>query len=70
MFVEEETYEFIRSKYDKSVMKYICVAKESNVDDPMGRIHMQIIFYEKRTIYTRFMDRFLGKYFPDFSRYD
>ncbi|CAF2144246.1 unnamed protein product [Rotaria magnacalcarata] len=45
-------------------LRYVCVAKELGSIDTIRRIHIQIIQWEKESVYECFMDEYLGKFLP------
>jgi hypothetical protein len=58
--LEERAFKHIFQIFDKKTIRYVCVANETDMNENMPRLNIQIILYEKKSIYTPFMDKFLG----------
>ncbi|CAF1927569.1 unnamed protein product [Rotaria magnacalcarata] len=48
-------------------LRYVCVAKELGSIDTIRRIHIQIIQWEKESVYECFMDEYLGLNFIEYG---
>lgn len=55
-----DTLRHIQNMPKNETIRYICVSNEIVPNEKLPRVNVQIIFGEKRSTYTRFMDKFLS----------
>ena len=58
--LEEQALEHIFKVFKKNTVRYVCVTSDNDTNESMPRLNLQIILHGKKSIYTPFMDQFLG----------
>ena len=60
--LEEQAFDHIFKTFKNYEIRYVCIASEMTGFETLARLNIQIIFFQKKSIYTPFMDKFLGSF--------